>query len=276
MVPDVPQLRLYAPDSAEATAYELAARELLRPVAGPGGGRELEPYSRAWFEEVEQKRYSRAGEWLPRVLEFSRHRDESLLMLGPGLGSDALQYRRHDTHVTMAVTPDDALAAIQKNFAHRGFEPKVVAVERAAKLPFPNGQFDLAYLNLLHAPANNLAETVAELYRVLKAGGKLFALVPARFDVDRWQRWLLPYRQLYRDSSDPLTGPKMTARELRRICAGFEGFAIQKRHLRRSELPHLWRLMPVSLLERIAGRVLALRATKPVRAAMANAATSAA
>ena len=146
---------------------------------------------------------------------------------------------------------------------------------QAERLPFSNGKFDLAYLNLLHEPSGGLPATVAELFRVLKAGGKLFALVPARFDVDRWQRWLLPYRQLYRESLDPLTGPKLTARELRKACAGFEGFAIQKRHLRRSELPHLWKPFPVSLLERVAGRVLALRATKPVRSAI-SATTSAA
>ena len=275
MPPDVSPLRIFAPHSHESTAGELAARELLRH-AGRDNGRGLEPLSRAWFEEIEQKRYARAGRWLPPVLEFSRHRDESLLMLGPGLGTDALHYLRHGARVTMAVTPRDAVDAIRRNFAHRGLEPKLVSVESTERLSFSNGQFDLAYLNFLHEPSAGLPATVAELYRVLKAGGKLFALVPARFDVDRWQRWLLPYRQLYRESFDPLTGPKVTARELRKSCAGFEGFSIQKRHLRRSELPHLWRALPVSLLERVAGRVLALRATKPVRAAMAAAITVAA
>ncbi len=275
MLPDVPPLRLFAPDSVESTAGDLAARELLRP-AERDNGRGLEPFSRAWFEEIEQKRYSRAGQWLPPILEFSRHRDESLLMLGPGLGTDALQYLRHGAHVTMAATEHDPVDAIRRNFVHRGTEPKLVPLETTERLPFNNGQFDLAYWNLLHGPSLGLSSTIGEIYRVLKAGGKLFALVPARFEVDRWQRWLLPYRQLYRESFDPLTGPKMTARELRKACAGFEGFTIQKRHLRRSELPHLWRPFPVSLLERVAGRVLALRATKPVRAAMVAAVSSAA
>jgi hypothetical protein len=33
-------------------------------------------------------------------------------------------------------------------------------------------------------------------------------------------------------------------------------------------LPHLWRFLPASVLERLAGRVLVLRAFKPVAAAM--------
>lgn len=271
---DVPYLRLYAPDSAESAACELAAHELLRPVGERGGGRDLEPLSRAWFEEIELKRYARAGEWLPRVLEFSRHKDETLVMLGPGLGSDALQYLRHGTQVALAVTPLDPVEAIRRNFSQRGLEPNFVAIERADRLPFPNGQFDLAYVNLLHGEPPDGA--VAELYRVLKAGGKLFALAPARYDVDRWQRWLLPHRRLYSESANPLTGRKRSARELRRLFAPFETVSILKRHLRRSELPPLWRALPLSLLERVAGRVLALRSTKPVRAAIAANQSSAA
>jgi SAM-dependent methyltransferase len=273
---DVPHLRLYAPDSPEAMAHELASRELLRPTGDRARDRELEPYSRAWFEEIEQKRYTRAGEWLPRVLEFSRHRDESLLMLGPGLGSDAIQYGRHGTRVTLATAPGDAVDAIRRNFAHRGSEPTIVPIVAAGRLPFANGEFDLAYWNLLHDAPVDPAATVAELHRVLKSGGKLFALAPARYDVDHWQRWLLPFRRLFAVPSDPFAASKRTARELRRCCAGFERITIVRRHLRRSELPPIWRAIPPSLLERVAGRVMALRATKPVRIASTKARTSAA
>lgn len=267
MLPDPPPLRLYTPDVP--TPAELATRELLRPATTRGGGRDLEPFSRGWFEEIEQKRYARTGEWLPRALEFSRHRDESLVMLGPGLGSDALQYTRHEAQVTMAVTPADAADAIRRNFELRGLEPRLTPVARPHALPFPAGRFDLAYLNALHAPDLDLAATVAELHRVLKPGGKLFALVPAWYDVDRWQKWLLPFRQLYRPSHDVLTGPKQSARAVRRTCHAFENVTLLHRHLRRSELPHLWRLAPLSWLERLAGRVLAVRATKPISAAKA-------
>jgi SAM-dependent methyltransferase len=276
MPPDVPHLRLYAPDSPESTACDLAARELMRPPGERGGGRDLEPLSRAWFEEIEQKRYSRAGEWLPRVLEFSRHRDESLLMLGPGLGSDAIQYLRHGTQVTLAVTPADPMDAIRRNFAHRGLEPKFAALAAGSPWPFANGQFDLAYWNVLHAAPDDLAPILGEIVRILKSGGKLFLLAPARFDVDRWQRWLLPIRRLFVSPSDPHTAPKRTARELRRLCAGFDRVSIVQRQLRRSELPPLWRAIPPSLLERIAGRVLALRATKPIRVPSGHSQTSAA
>lgn len=271
---DVPYLRLYAPDSADTVASELAARELLRPVGERGGGRDLEPLSRAWFEEIEIKRYARAGEWLPRMLEFSRHKDESLVMLGPGLGSDALQYLRHGTKITIALAPTDPVEALRRNFLCRGLEANMINMEPADCLPFPNGRFDLAYLNCLHG--DHSPAVIGELYRVLKAGGKLFALVPAWYEIGRWQRWLFPHRQLYGNAMDPLTGTKRTSRELRRLFSPFESITIQKRHLRRSELPPIWRTLPVSLMERLFGRILALRSNKPIRIAQTASQSSAA
>ena len=54
-------------------ASMLAARELLRSLPTRKGHRELEPFSREWFEEIETKRYAPHGGWLRRVLEFTRH-----------------------------------------------------------------------------------------------------------------------------------------------------------------------------------------------------------
>jgi hypothetical protein len=52
------------------------------------------------------------------------------------------------------------------------------------------------------------------------------------------------------------------------VFARFSEHRVGKRHLRRSELPHLWRCVPVSALARVMGRVLVLRAFKPVAAAL--------
>lgn len=271
-----PQLRLYAPDTVESQACEWASRELLRPAGERGSGRDLEPLSRAWFEEIEHKRYSRAGEWLPRLLEFSRHRDETLLMIGPGLGTDAIQYLRHGTRVTIAVSQLDPLEAIRRNFVQRGLEPSLTFAANLSELPYANGQFDLAYWNMLHDSLVRDDVLAQELTRVIKPGGKIFVLAPAHFDIDYWQRWLLPFRRLFVELTNPLIGPKRTGRDLKRLFAGFERILVQKRQLRRSELPPLWRVFPPSLLERVAGRILALRATKPIRSASIRSLTSAA
>lgn len=250
----------------------LAARELLRHSAGRPGHRELEPFSRAWFEELEAKRYAPHGVWLRRVLEFTRHPHQSLLMLGPGVGTDALQYQRHGTQVTVCVTPSDSPELVRRNFELRGLSVPIVHAGPDLTLPFDRGAFDLAYLNLLYAPPADPARVAAELYRVLKPGGKAFALVPARYDAGFWQNVLLPLRRWYRPPTYLTAAPQHSARSLRRLFGQFAEHRVAKRHLRRSELPHLWRLLPVSVLERVIGRVLVLRAFKPIAAALAESA----
>src|SRR5205814_442448 len=104
---------------------------------------------------------------------------------------------------------------------------------------------------------------VDEVFRVLKSGGKVIGLFPARYDCGYWQDLFLPLQWLYwRRPSSPATGTRTTARRLRRTFAAFTRHSVGKRHLRRSELPHPWRVLPLVLLERLIGRVLVFKAFK--------------
>lgn len=261
-----------APDpSGEAAPlpdpHLLAARELIRPPAARRGPREPEPFSAAWFDELGQKRYARHGHWLSKALEFGRHPGESVLLVGPGVGSDALEYLRHGTPVTVALGPDDHAELVRENLARHGFAARFGPV-LGGRLPFPDGAFDVAVWNALHDPTADPRTLAGELFRVLKAGGKVIALFPAKYDAAYWQNLLLPLRRLYRrPPPDPTSAPKTTARDL---CSAFGAFAdhrTARRHLRRGELTHLWRPLPLGLLERLLGRVLVLKAFKPISAA---------
>ena len=84
--------------------------------------------------------------------------------------------------------------------------PGVSRVPTAA-LPSPAGRFDVAVLSALDPPPP--PPPPAELLRVLKAGGKLIGLFPARYDAGYWQDLLLPLQHLYwRRPADPRTRPK--------------------------------------------------------------------
>jgi SAM-dependent methyltransferase len=257
-------------DALRPDPHVAATRELIRPPSVRSGRREFEPYSAAWFEELEQKRYHRHGAWLTRALEFGRHPGESLLVLGCGLGTDAVRYARTDTDVTVATTPAEHPHPVRDNFARCGLSARFVALD-GPHLPFGDGSFDVVSWNALYDPAAPDPVRVSELFRVLKAGGKLIALFPARFDAAFWQQVLLPVARLWwRRPPDPATAPKTSGRELRSTFARFAEHRISKRHLRRGELPHAWRVLPLVLLERWIGRVLVLKAKKPIHAGRAQ------
>lgn len=244
----------------------LANRELIRPVgyrrAAPG----LVPFSAAWYEELEQKRYQRHGVWLPSALEFGRHPGEALLLLGPGVGSDAVRYQRTGTPVTVGVTPYDHPELVRANLNRHALPARIVDVS-APVLPFADGTFDVVAWNALYDPAPPDAARIDEVFRVLKSGGKVIGLFPARYDAGYWQDLLLPLQWLYwRRPADPTDGTKATARRLKRRFSAFAKPTVGKRHLRRAELPHPWRVLPLFLLERLIGRVLVFKAFKPLSA----------
>lgn len=268
-------LKLHLPPEADPTdsgdAQRHAARELIRPFAATAvrseGERGLPPYSRAWFEELEQKRHAGAGRWLRTALEVTRHASETLLMLTPGAGSDAAQYHRHGTEVTVCLTPSDPPDLLPAAFKERGLAIPVRRAPTAGALPFPPGRFDLAYLNLLADPPPDLGAVAAELYRVLKPGGKILLLAPARFDALYWQRVVLPWRHWYCEPLKFTDAPRHTARGLGRVFGQFDERSAQKRHVRKAELPAACRALPAWLTGRLMGRVLVFKAFKPVSAA---------
>ena len=103
---------------------------------------------------------------------------------------------------------------------------------------------------------------------MLKPGGKVLAVTSARYDVDFWfntiffwYRWFASEKTVKRPPAEHL----YTGRELRGLFRRFCEHRVYKRQLRRAEVPHLWRFLPTPLLSRILGRVLVLKAFKPVR-----------
>jgi hypothetical protein len=108
------------------------------------------------------------------------------------------------------------------------------------------------------------------VYRVLKPGGKVLAVTPARYDIDFWFHLYFPWKRWLTQGfrSPAADGTRFTGRGLKRLFGRFTEHRVYRRHLRRSEVPHVWRWMPQVMLERLMGRVLLLKAFKPLSAAL--------
>lgn len=228
-----------------------------------------EPFSLQWYLDIENARHSRHGGWIPRLLEFAKHAGETLLGLGNGLGTDWVQYARHGADVIACCPSAEQLALIQRNFELRGLRGAFLHANPRA-IPLESASIDVVCVtNLLQDIADPPA-VVDEIYRVLKPGGKVLAVTPARFDLDFWRSRFLPWHTWLRSrTSPPSQTTTFSARTLRHLFGRFVESHVYKRHVRRSEVPHLWRWMPHPLLERLLGRLLVVKAFKPLSAAMA-------
>ena len=214
-------------------------------------------------------RHNRQGRWIPRLLEFAKHGGETLLGLGNGLGTDLVQYARHGADVIACCPSADHLALIQRNFELRGLRGVHLHANPQA-VPLESASIDVVCVSNLLQDILEPQAVIEEIYRVLKPGGKVLAVTPARFDIDFWRRRFLPWHRWQRDRTSPTPAAfTFSARALRQLFCQFVESRIYKRHLRRAEVPHLWRWMPHPLLERLFGRLLVIKAFKPLTAAIA-------
>jgi SAM-dependent methyltransferase len=266
---------LSGPHHPTEFAQQLYACEAFRPSQAIGvADWEAEPYTLQWFLNVESQRLSCRGRWIPRLLEFAKHGGETLLGLGTGLGTDWLQYARHGANVVVCCPSALQLSLVRRNFELRGLSGRFVHASPTT-LPLETASIDVACLGGLLEVIEDPRAVVDEVYRVLKPGGKVLAVTPARFDIDFWYHTVFFWQRWLRRPSALDAGPHprrtFTGRSLRRLFDRFVDHRVRKRQLRRSDVPRVWRWVPMSLLERLMGRVLVLKAFKPLNAAMASA-----
>jgi SAM-dependent methyltransferase len=249
-------------------AARLYACEAMKPASGSYRAEAAaEPFTLQWFLDIETQRHGRQGRWIPRLLEFAKHPGERLLGLGHGLGTDWLQYARHEASVVVCSPSSEQLTLIQRNFELRGLRGAFLPSPFHA-LPVESASIDVACVNSLLDEVDRPADVVAEVYRVLKPGGKILAVTAARYDVDYWTAACFPWKRWFVGEARPATTrTTFTRRSLAGLFARFAEHRVYKRHLRRSEVPHVWRWMPLPFLERLMGRVLIFKAFKPLSAA---------
>lgn len=212
----------------------------------------VQPFSLHWFLAAERLRYGGPGRWLPRVLEFGKHGGETLLSLSKTCGTDATQFARCGARVIVCNNTLDDLQLVKRNFHLR--EQQVRALHCPfTQLPLENCSIDVVHLDgILHEMQSPL-QVVSEIYRVLKPGGKVVAVIPARP-----RRW-----QAIRNPRPFHTG--FGSRELQRLfLPQFVEHRRQRRHIRRREVWWGYRWLPKQWLERCLGKYWILKAFKPV------------
>jgi glycosyltransferase involved in cell wall biosynthesis/ubiquinone/menaquinone biosynthesis C-methylase UbiE len=241
-----------------------------------------EKHTLDWFLEVEAHRYGEYAPWMPRVMEFDRHRGQKVLEVGAGMGTDLAQFARHGAIVTDVDLSAGHLEHARENFRLRGLQGRFVHHD-AESLPFEDGEFDLVYSNgvIHHSPNTN--RMVEEIYRVLRPGGRAIVMVYAENSLHHWKtlvgnlglrqgmldRWSIGeimsrHVELSANDARPLV-KVYTARRLRELFRRFEEIAILKRQLTAPELAGPLRWIPLGVAGRLVGWNLIVKARKPSR-----------
>lgn len=251
------------PAPSESDAERWAARDVWRSTYDSACVNEAAPLSAEWFQHLETKRYRRQGRWLPVKLEFDLHAGESLIAVGDGLGLDWVKYAEAGARVTVVDPAADRVRLQRQQFSLRGVEGTATQAP-FDHLPLDNDGVDVACAMFHERPAA-WPGLVSELFRVLRPGGKVIAVVPASFNPDRILDVHRPWRYWLR-RGQPSRPANFPASELKATFQPFYDVRISRRHLRRSELPYLWRWIALPLAERVIGRFSIVKAFKPLLA----------
>jgi SAM-dependent methyltransferase len=265
---------LQGPHNPRDFAQKLYSLESLQPAPTRSVPKDLpEPYSLQWFLDIENQRHSKHGQWIPKLLEFAKHSSEKLLGVGHGLGTDWVQYAQHGADVIVCSPATAQLELVRRNFELRKLAGRFIQAEPTS-LPLEPSSIDVVCISSLHHGIDQPEKVIEEVYRVLKPGGKVLAVTPAYYDVDYWVRTLFFWRRWSRPDrgKNPLRCKRrLSGSQLRQLFHRFSEIHVRKRQLRRPEVPNVWRWIPLPILARLMGRVLVLKAFKPVHVVLPTA-----
>ncbi len=265
VVPAPRPVPVHEPEPDPSEAELLARRDVWRvgPSNKPAGG-PLEPLTAEWFQHLDGKRYRRHGHWVPALLEFTKHARENMIAVGDGLGLDWVRYAEGGANVTVVDPSSDRIRQYKQQFTVREAQGQFIQAP-FDHLPAVDDRVDVVVAVFNDPPNVPWMDALAEVYRILRPGGKVLAVLPSKYNAAKWQDILMPWRTWFRNR--PKGPPRFTRRELYEGFSGFQDVRVFKRHLRRSELPYLWRWMLLPVAERLMGRFLVVKAFKPLSAA---------
>ncbi len=158
--------------------------------SSPCGSRdsENEEGSKAFFEEVERKRYTREP-FIHEFAQFNAWRNKTVLEVGCGMGTDLLQFAKGGAQVYAVDLTAKGVALTKKRLELYGFTGEISKGD-AEHLPYTDDKFDLVYSwgVIHHTP--NIIKAIAEIYRVTKSGGKILVMIYHKWSLVSLQVWL--------------------------------------------------------------------------------------
>jgi ubiquinone/menaquinone biosynthesis C-methylase UbiE len=144
---------------------------------------------REYYDEIERARYT-LEPFIPGFADFPAARGQRVLEIGVGAGTDFRNWIQQGAQARGIDLTETAVAAAHENLEAHGIAPDryELRVADAENLPFAEGEFDLVYAYgvLHHSP--DTPGAFREVFRVLKPGGRIKAMV---YHLPSWTAWML-------------------------------------------------------------------------------------
>jgi len=145
-----------------------------------------EPLTLQWFNDISKKRYELYYPYLKKFCEFENHRDEKVLEIGCGMGTDSVEYAKNGAKVTAIDIGEDQINLTKLNFKLRNLQYDEITTGNVENLKFKDETFDLVYcFGVIHHTVE-ISKAIDEIFRVLKNDGEAIIMIYAR----GWKHYL--------------------------------------------------------------------------------------
>jgi len=207
-----------------------------------------EPFTIQWFNELSLKRYKLYYEYIYEDCEFFDHKNEEVLEVGCGVGTDLVEYARNGSIVSGVDLGEDQVNLTKLNFELRNLSYKEIQRADAENLPFENESFDLVFsFGVLHHTSNT-QKAIDEVHRVLKPDGQAIIMLYARgwkhylkrcfihgILLGKWFKYRFNWQKVYNEVSEvngssPKTGV-YTKKQVGNMFRSFKEVKIKKKRL---------------------------------------------
>jgi SAM-dependent methyltransferase len=166
---------------------------------------------RGYFAEIRQKRYSTESH-IPIIARFEAFADKDVLEIGCGIGTDGVEFARHDARYVGVDLSPRSLALAREQFDLWGLHGELLVAD-AERIPFEGGGFDHVYsFGVIHHSPDPAA-IVSEIHRVLRPGGTFCVMLYNRSSIN-YRVEIMLLRRLVRLLLYPRAAPRLLARAL--------------------------------------------------------------
>lgn len=148
-----------------------------------------EKYSKEFFEEIENDRYSKEPEIL-EFADFKSGKNKRVLEVGVGAATDFLQWGKNGAELYGIDLTEEAVKYAENRLSLYNIKAQEIKVADAENLKFNDNFFDIVYSwgVIHHSP--DTPKALKEIIRVLKPGGQAKIMVYNRKSILAYFFWI--------------------------------------------------------------------------------------